>query len=253
MLLKASPADIRKLCVCVRLDSENSELTLLISQTTPDEHLSTPPPCRWPTLTTLPTLTKFSPFDAASEMLCRSAPPAGSSTPLRPSVLYLSISIVVNITCIQIFCDHLNVIYIFDQTHLYRFELRLELYIANVRVVGGSLPSLSPSHPPTPPPSRWSAFTILPPLAKFPFVWCRLCEALLSSSYLASQKHQSLLSRLSLKCRRYKGCFALNMKIKSSIKICGHEHDHRRRADRAPQITASYKYTPDRRPAHWYI
>ena len=37
-LLKASPADIRKVCVCVRMLSENSEPTRWFSQTTPDEH-----------------------------------------------------------------------------------------------------------------------------------------------------------------------------------------------------------------------
>ena len=33
--------------------------------------------------------------------------------------------------CIRIFCDHLNVLYIFDQTYTYRFEIRLKLYGAN--------------------------------------------------------------------------------------------------------------------------
>ena len=45
--------------VCVRLHSDNSEPTMLISQTTPDEHPLTPPPCRWQALITLPTLPKF--------------------------------------------------------------------------------------------------------------------------------------------------------------------------------------------------
>ena len=59
-LLKASPTDSRKVvCVCVRLHTENSETTMSISQTTPDEHPPTPPPCRWPLLITLPTLAKF--------------------------------------------------------------------------------------------------------------------------------------------------------------------------------------------------
>ena len=44
---------------------------------------------------------------------------------------------------IQIFCDHLNVLCIFDQTDLYRFEVRLELYGANALLVV-SPPSLSP-------------------------------------------------------------------------------------------------------------
>ena len=45
--------------ICVRLHSENSEPTMLISQTTPDEHPPTPPSCRWPAVITLPTLAKF--------------------------------------------------------------------------------------------------------------------------------------------------------------------------------------------------
>ena len=56
--MKASAADIRK-SVCVRLRSESSEPTILFSQTTPDEHPPTPPPCRWPALITSPTLAKF--------------------------------------------------------------------------------------------------------------------------------------------------------------------------------------------------
>ena len=49
--------------------------------------------------------------------------------------------------CIQTLCDHLNVLYIFDQTYLYRVEVSLELYDANARLVV-SPPSLSPSHRP---------------------------------------------------------------------------------------------------------
>ena len=129
-------------------------------------------------------------------MLCCSAPSACSSTPLRPSVHYPGISLV-NATCIQTFFYHLNVLFIFDQTGLYRFEFRLELYGANARLVV-SPPSLSPSHPQTPPPSRWPALITLPPLTKFQLVWRRLCEALLSSSSLDRQKHPFLLSRLCL-------------------------------------------------------
>ena len=105
----------------------------------------------------------------------------------------------------QRFCDHLNVHYIFDQTYLYRFEVRLELYGVKARLLV-SPTSLSPFHPPTPPPSRWPALTALHPLAKVQLVWRRLCEALLSCSSLAGQKHPSMLSRLCLKYRRYKGC-----------------------------------------------
>ena len=85
-------------------------------------------------------------------------------------------------------CDHLNILYIFDQADVYRFEVRLELYGANVRLVV-SPRSLSPSHPPAPIPSRWPALTTLPPLAKFQLVGRLLCEALRSSSSLAGQKH----------------------------------------------------------------
>ena len=45
--------------VCVRLHPENSEPTMLISQTTPEEYPSMPPPCRWPALITLPNIAKF--------------------------------------------------------------------------------------------------------------------------------------------------------------------------------------------------
>ena len=156
---------------------------MLISQTTPDEHPPTPPPCRWPALITLPS-PSFSSFGAASMMLCCSVPPACSSTPLQPSMNYPSISIIVNIMCIQTFCEHLNVLYIFDQTDLHRFKIRQELSSANPRLIV-SPPPLSSSHPPTPPSNRWPALTTLPPLAKFQLVWRRLCEALLSSFSLS--------------------------------------------------------------------
>ena len=106
-------------------------------------------------------------------------------------------------------CEYLNVLYIFDQTYLYRFEVSLELYVPNARLVV-SPPSLSPPHTPMPPRRRWPALTTLPPLAMFQLVRRRLCEALLSSSSLDGQKHLSLLSSLCLKCRRCKGRVALN-------------------------------------------
>ena len=165
-----------------------------------------------------PTSPSFSSFDAASVMLCCSAPPARSSTPLRPSVHYPSISLVVNImhTGIQTFCGRLNVIYIFGPDRLVSFwsqagALRRECPPRRL----SSFPlSLSP---PTPSPSRWPALTTLPGVAKIQLVWRRSCEALLSSFSLAGQKHPPLLSRLCLKCRRYTGRLALHMNIKSSI------------------------------------
>ena len=106
--------------------------------------------------------------------------------------------------------DHLNVLYVFDQTDLYRLKSGSSS-TAQMPRLGGSSPFLSPSHPPTPPPNRLPQLSSLPPLAKFQLVWRRLGEALLFSSSLAGGKHQSLLTRLCLICRRYKGRFALNM------------------------------------------
>ena len=56
---------------------------------------------------------------------------------------YPSISLILNIMCIKTFSDHLNVLYIFDQTDLDRVEVRLERLVV-------SPPSLSPSHPAKP-------------------------------------------------------------------------------------------------------
>ena len=186
----------------------------MIYQTTPDGHPPTPPSCRWPSLITLPTLAKFQLVwrrlcDVVlfrSSCLFEHTLTAVCALPKYQSVL--------NVMCMQTFCDHLHVVYIFNQTDLYRFEVRLELYGANARLVI-SPASFSPSHSLTPPPSRWPALTTLPPLAKFQLVWRRLCEALLSSSSLAGQKHR-LCCLVCLKCRRYKRSFAMNMN-KSSI------------------------------------
>ena len=161
-LLKASPADVRKICVCVRLHSENSEHTMLIYQrflrNTPrrqrlaDGQLSS----------LYPPSPNFSSLGAASVMFCWSAPPAFSSTPLQPSVHPPTISLIVNTICIQTFSDFLNALDIFDQTDLYRFKVRLELYGASARLVV-SPPSFSSSHPPTPPTRRWPALITLSP------------------------------------------------------------------------------------------
>ena len=43
----------------VRLHYKNSEPTIWFSQMTPDKHPPTPLPCRWPSLVTSRTLTKF--------------------------------------------------------------------------------------------------------------------------------------------------------------------------------------------------
>ena len=137
----------------------------------------------------------FSSFGTTSVMLRCSASSDCSSTLFRPFVHYPSTRLFLNIMCTQTFCEHLNVLYIFDQTDLYRFEVRLEVYGAHARLIVNP-PSLSPSHLQTPPPRRWPALTTLSPLAKFQLVWRRLYEALRSSSSLAGQQHPSLLSRL---------------------------------------------------------
>ena len=138
---------------------------MLISQKTPDEHPPTPPPCRWPALITLPILAKFLLVGRrrCDVVLFRS--PACSSTLLRPSVHYPTISLS-QILCVFKHCDHLNVLYIFDQTDLYRFEVRLELYGADARLVVCPPPP-SFSHIPTPPPSRWPALTNFSPSPSF--------------------------------------------------------------------------------------
>ena len=128
-------------------------------------------------------------------MFCGSGPPAFSSTPLPPSVHYPSLSLVFSIKNIQTFCEHLSILFIFDQTDWYCFYVRRKRYALNACLVVSPL-SLSPSHPPTLPPRRWPALTTLPPLPKFQLFGCGLCEALLSSSSLVGQKHPSLLSRL---------------------------------------------------------
>ena len=188
---------------------------MLISQTTPDEHPPTPPPCRWPALIALPNLAKFQiVWRRLCDVLFRSS--CLFEHTLTAVCALPEYQSVVNILCTKTFRDHLDVLYIPNQADVYRFEVKLELYGTNARLVV-SVPFLSPSHPRTSPPSRRPALTTLPPLAKFQLVWHRLCEALLPSSSVDGQKHPSLLSRLCLKCRRYKGRFALKMNIIPSM------------------------------------
>ena len=74
-----------------------------------------PPPSQWPALITLPPPRQVSARLAPPVMLC-CFPPASSSTPLRQSVHYPSITLVVNIRYISIFCNRLKLLHIFDQT-----------------------------------------------------------------------------------------------------------------------------------------
>ena len=106
--------------VCVRMPSEKSEHTMQVSQTTPDEHPPTPPPCRWSARITLRTSTKFQHVDAASVVmtyvLFRS-----------PSLCYPRIGLVVNIIYIRRYFDQINILS-YVRPGLYCFEVRLELY-----------------------------------------------------------------------------------------------------------------------------
>ena len=148
------------MCVPVRLHSENSEPTMLISQTTPDKHPSTPPLCRWSALVSLPTLTEFQLVWCAAFVMCCSAPACCSITPLRASVHYTSISLV-NIPYTQNICEHLHVLNIFYQTGLIRVDVRLELNGANGPLIV-SRSSLCLYQAPTPPPNRWPGLTTPP-------------------------------------------------------------------------------------------
>ena len=88
-----------------------------------------------------------------------------------------------------------------------------------------------------------------------------MCEALRSSLSLAGQKTVSAASS-SRKCRKYNVRFPMNINIESPIIFADTmdtrstrrpqvKHDHRRRADRAPQIAVSF--TQNERRAHWHI
>ena len=61
-------------------------------------------------------LLSSSSFVAASRMLCCLAPPASWSAPLRPSVPYRNVGLVVKIIYICILCGHVDVLQIFGST-----------------------------------------------------------------------------------------------------------------------------------------
>ena len=117
---KGSPSGYSK-SVCVRLHSENSEPTMLISQTTPNEHPQTRPPCRWPALITLPTLVKFQlVWRRLCDLLFR-------SSCLFEHTLTAVCALLEYQSCrkhnvYSNICEHLNVLHIFDQIDLYRLR-----------------------------------------------------------------------------------------------------------------------------------
>ena len=113
-LLKASPADIRKVCVCVRMLSENSEPTRWFSQTTPDEHPRRHRLADGQLSSLYAPLPSFSSFGVASVMMCCSTRPASSSA---PSVVPEDrVGRKYDTVCIRRLCVHINFLHIFDQT-----------------------------------------------------------------------------------------------------------------------------------------
>ena len=137
----------------------------------------------------------FSSFGAASVILCCSAPPVSSSTPLRTSVHYPSISLLLNIMCSQTFFNHKIVLYTFDQTWLYLFWSQPgSLCRGNSRLIV-SRPSLSLYRPLTTLPNWWPALTDLPPLPKFQLVWRRLCKS--SAVFLVPRWSETFVSVVS--------------------------------------------------------
>ena len=114
VLLEASPADIRNVCVSASAQKAPNLRCCFLTRrltNTPQGHrladgqlspLYPPSP-------------SFSSFGVAS-VICCSAPPASSSTPLRTSVYYPSMNLVLNIIYIPTFCEYLNILYIFDPT-----------------------------------------------------------------------------------------------------------------------------------------
>ena len=150
-----------------------------------------------------PPSSSSSSFGPASVMMCSSARPAYSRTPLRSSVHCPSISLFVNLMFIQFVCDNLSVL-IFSTMNRQTCLLLKKGWSSAARMpalVDSS--SLALSHPRTPPPSQWPALATLSPLAKFQLVWRRFCEM--------------LCCLVCLKCRRYKYRFALSIKIKLPI------------------------------------
>ena len=104
-----------------------------------------------------------------------------------------------SITCICKFCDHLNVLYIFDQTCIV-LKSGCSSTVRMTRLVV-SPPSLSSSHPPMPPPRRWPALVTLPPspsFSSFGAACVKLCCLALTETPV------SAVSSMSAMCPRLK-------------------------------------------------
>ena len=187
-----------------------------ISQTTPDEQPPMLPPCRWPALITSPTLAKFHLvwrclWDVVlfcSSCLFEHTLAAVCALPEYQSCRKYNVYSTI--------FDDLNVRHIFDQIDLYPFEVRLELYRANARIVIMP-PSLSFSPPDAPAKPLATSHHFTPPRQ----VSARLAPLVSSPAmFLPPRWSETPVSAVSSMCemyRRSKGLISLNMKIKSSI------------------------------------
>ena len=140
----------------------NSEPTRWFSQTTPDEHPSTLPPCRWPALITLRTPK----FQLVWRRLC--AVPLVLPFRAHPygRLCYPKIRLVV---IYHSFVDFMTIYMCFI------FSTRLVSFLFHAGALRWarlivSPPPLSPSNSPTLLPSRWLVLTTLPLFAKFQLV-----------------------------------------------------------------------------------
>ena len=124
----------------------------------------------------------LSPFGAASVMKCCSTRPASSSA---PSVLSEDRT-GRNRMYIRRFCDHINVLHIFDQACIVS-TLGWRSTTGPPDLFSSSLVPVSPPDATAKPMASSHHFT---PFAKFNLVWRRLCKALRPSSSLARQNHR---------------------------------------------------------------
>ena len=164
----------------------------------------------------------LSSFGAASVMMCCSARPASSRAPSalpKPMASshhfdpFAKFKLVWRRICICRFCNHLNVLHIFDQTCIV-----LMLGWRSTAGLPDSPPHLSPSHPPTPWSSRRPAFPPLPSLSSFGAACVKLCGLPRPSLDIPTVAAVSS----SLQRRKYKVRFEANMNIKPSIILFGH-------------------------------
>ena len=118
----------------------------IVSPPLSPSHPPTPPPCRSPALITLRTPTQF---QLVLRRLCDYVCAVPLALPLRAHPLcYPRIGLVVNIIFIRQFCDHVNVLHIFDQKTCIVSKSGWSCTMGPPRRCS---PHLSPCHPPTSP------------------------------------------------------------------------------------------------------